>query len=201
MGENLCFRRSGGKGYGAGRHGKAASLLNAHPGRPSLKRMKHVTILLAATMMAGCAGGPDWLKPRDSQPDQADAPAAAAPNAPGTAAAVRPPRTARTVDEFDTSSAAEKAAAQEPAAGGRDLGLTIASLGAAGEPGFWLKTPLVTAPGPGRAVYPANGKSVKVDLIPLDGAPGAGSRMSLAALRVLDAPLTGLPELQIYSLE
>jgi hypothetical protein len=113
--------------------------------------------------------------------------------------AVRPPASARTPDEFDTTSEAQKVAAATPEAGGRDLGMTIASLGAPGEPGFWLKTPLVDALAQGRVVYPVNGKSVKVDLIPLDAAPGAGSRMSLAALRVIEAPLTGLPEVQVFN--
>ncbi len=163
--------------------------------------MKHYTLIMATLLVAGCANAPGWLKPRQNAAPKADA-AAAAPNvAPSTLAAVKPPKTARTVDEFDTTTAADKAAAVAPAAGGTDLGLTIASLGAAGEPGFWLKTPLVSSPGPGRVVYPANGKSVKVDLIPIPGDAGAGSRMSLAALRVLDAPLAGLPELRVFSLK
>ncbi len=159
--------------------------------------MKRFVIFLAAASVAGCAAGPDWLAPR-KPPSEPTAPAV---EAPGPSAAVRPPQNARTVDDFDTTTAAEKAAATAPARGGRALGTTIASLGAAGEPGFWLKTPLVSVPGPGRVAYPANGKSVKVDLLPLAGAPGAGSRMSLAAMRVLEAPLTGLPEVQVFSLE
>lgn len=144
---------------------------------------------------------PDWLSPRQNAAPKADTSAPAPGASPSMIASVKPPKTARTVDEFDTSTAADKAAAVAPAAGGTDLGLTIATLGAAGEPGFWLKTPLVRAPGPGRAVYPANGKSVKVDLIPIPGDSGAGSRMSLAALRVLEAPLAGLPELRVFSLK
>ncbi|WP_113912589.1 hypothetical protein [Roseovarius dicentrarchi] len=161
--------------------------------------MKHITLIAPLLIVAGCANAPDWLTPRQNAAPDVQAPAAEP--APSTVAAIKPPQTARTVTEFDTTTAADKAAAAAPAAGGRDLGLTIASLGAAGEPGFWLKTPLVSAPGPGRVVYPANGKSVKVDLIPITGEAGAGSRMSLAALRVIDAPLTGLPELRVFSLD
>jgi hypothetical protein len=116
------------------------------------------------------------------------------------AASTVPPG-ARTVEQFDTTSAVDKARAAQPAAGGTDLGTTIASLGAPGQPGFWLKTPLAAAPGPGRVVYRANGKSVQVELIPLEGAAGAGSRMSLAALRVIEAPLTELSEVRVYLLK
>ncbi|MCZ7675957.1 MAG: hypothetical protein M5U35_08950 [Roseovarius sp.] len=37
-----------------------------------------------------------------------------------------------------------------------------------------------------------------VDLIPLDAAPGAGSRISLAAMRLIEADLTALPELRVF---
>lgn len=157
--------------------------------------MKAFYMICAAATVAGCANGPEWLQPRGATSDAQPEPSAT------TTAAVKPPARARTADEFDTSSAADKAAAQEPSTGGTDLGVTIASLGAPGEPGFWLKTPLVKTAGPGRVVYPANGKSVKVDLIPIEGDAGAGSRMSLAALRVLDAPLAGLPEVKVTSLK
>ncbi|PIE13338.1 MAG: hypothetical protein CSA70_05450 [Rhodobacterales bacterium] len=118
--------------------------------------------------------------------------------------AVTPPETAKTVEQFDTTSqedrkqaeaAAEKA---EQSGVGKSLGRTVASLGDPAQPGFWIKTPLVSAAGKGRVVYPANGKTVQVDLIPIDGRKTAGSRMSLAALRVLDAPLTDLPEVEVF---
>lgn len=110
----------------------------------------------------------------------------------------RPPSTARTVDEFDTTSAEQRAAAaatvEVPAE--RALGSTIVSLGNAAQPGFWLETPLVSAPGQGRVVYPATGKSVQVDLIPVaDG----GSRLSLPAMRLIEVPLTGLVEVEVFS--
>lgn len=78
------------------------------------------------------------------------------------------------------------------------LGVTIASLGAVSEPGMWLRTPLVAAPTEGRVEYPAQGTAVAVELRPLDAAPGAGSRISLAAMRQLEADLTDLPELRVY---
>ena len=114
---------------------------------------------------------------------------------------VRAPKPgARTAEAFDTTTDAErKAAAEAPAASQRDLGITVASLGDPAEPGFWLKTPLVTAVGPGRVVYPVNGKSAQVELRPIDGPATAGSRISLAAMRLIEAPLTELPELQVYA--
>lgn len=114
------------------------------------------------------------------------------------------PANARTVEEFDTTSAEQRAAAVSEAerpGGERDLGLTIASLGSPSEPGFWLKTPLVSKPAKGRVDYAATGGTVVVDLIPIEGPRTAGSRMSLAALRLLGAPLTGLPEVRVYQLK
>lgn len=109
------------------------------------------------------------------------------------------PDGARTVEDFDTTTSAERNAAQQDTSGGRKLGVTIASLGSPTEPGFWLKTPLVSQTKPGRVVYPISAKSVQVTLQPIDGPASAGSRMSLAALRLLGAPLTGLLEVEVYS--
>jgi hypothetical protein len=77
------------------------------------------------------------------------------------------------------------------------LGVTIASLGDATQPGFWLRTPLVTAAQKGRVSYAATGRSVDVDLIPIEGAETAGSRISLQAMMALGAGLTDLPELTV----
>ncbi|MFD0857717.1 hypothetical protein [Roseovarius aquimarinus] len=159
--------------------------------------MRHLPPLAALALLAGCAAAPEWLRPAKPKPEPVAKPAPA----PEAGAAVRPPASARTAEEFDTTSAADKAAAAAPSADGRDLGTTIASLGAPGEPGFWLKTPLVETRRAGRVSYAANGKSVKLDLIPLDAEAGAGSRISLAAIRVLEAPLTGLPELRVFALD
>jgi hypothetical protein len=100
--------------------------------------------------------------------------------------------------EEDAPEAGAEAETPAPVTG--DLGLTVASLGTATEPGLWLKTPLVDAPGRGRVSYPANGKSVEVDLIPLVAPRGAGSRLSLAAFQALGAPITGLPEVRVTGL-
>ncbi|GAA6207262.1 hypothetical protein NBRC116601_05550 [Cognatishimia sp. WU-CL00825] len=75
------------------------------------------------------------------------------------------------------------------------LGVTIASLGDARQPGMWLKTPLVEAPQPGQVIF--GSKSADVQLLPLDGPLTAGSQISLQAMQALGAPLTGLPELKV----
>lgn len=123
--------------------------------------------------------------------DPAAAPASAA------AGSLQRPASSRSVAQLDAS-AAEKAAATAPTATGGRLGTTIASLGDATEGGFWIKTPLVTAPGKGRIVDTATGRSVNVDLLPLAGPASAGSQVSLPALTTLGADLTDLPELEVY---
>lgn len=113
---------------------------------------------------------------------------------------VAPAETARTVEDFDTTTDAERTAALSTTpAGERELGRTVASLGNVANPGFWLETPLVSKPTKGRIVYPVTGQSVAVDLIPIDGPATGGSRISLPAIRLLGAPLTSLPELIVYA--
>ena len=109
-----------------------------------------------------------------------------------------PPPDARTVEQFDTTTAQDRAAAIAPPADGeRRLGSTIANLGSPIDPGIWLKTPLVTAVTNGRVEY--NGMSVNLELRPSGGALGSGSQISLAAMRLIEAPLTGLPEVSVYA--
>ncbi|MFK7938926.1 MAG: hypothetical protein AB8B82_06075 [Roseovarius sp.] len=156
--------------------------------------------------LAGCAVGPAQQDnpDADADPDAMTASGQLRPLArPATLNTTikAPPQAARTVEEFDTTTAEQRSdalAEASDAASERDLGLTVASLGSPTEPGFWLKTPLVSAPTKGKVVYPATGKSVAVDLIPIDGPKTAGSRMSLPAMRLIDAPLTGLPEVQVF---
>ena len=161
--------------------------------------MKPVLLLIlpltAALALGGCArlGLPEMFPAsKDVEPMPAPVEASVAPEQ-----VVLPVGTPQTAEALDTTSAADRAKAQD-SMGGYEIGRTIASLGAATEPGFWMKTPLVDAPAKGRAVYTANGKSVSVDLIPLDGPATAGRQMSLAALRLVEAPLTGLPEMQVF---
>ena len=163
---------------------------------------RYLLAISLASLGAGCAQNP-FAKP-DVEPELAGSGQIRPVARPGGALrAKKPPAAARTVDQFDTTSAADKQMveaearqAQEVGAG-RLLGRTVASLGDPADPGLWIKTPLVTEPGKGRVVYPANGKAVQLDLIPIDGPKTAGSRMSLAALRVIEAPLAGLPEVEV----
>lgn len=166
-----------------------------------------LTLLLPIAALAACTTGMDTSpKPAPTTPGATvtagtDAAAAAAAEArtgviPGT---LQRPAGSRTVAQLDAS-AAEKAAASKPAAGGQKLGTTIASLGDATQGGFWIKTPLVKAAGKGRLVDPATGKSVNVDLMPLSGPASAGSQVSLPALTTLGADLTDLPEVEVHSI-
>jgi hypothetical protein len=112
-----------------------------------------------------------------------------------------PPPAARTVEEFDTTSAEDRAAAvaiePEPA-GERSLGITNISLGPPAQPGIWLETGLVSTLVEGRVENPATGKSVNLELRPSGGPATAGSQISLAALRLLDVPLTALIDVEVY---
>ena len=112
-----------------------------------------------------------------------------------TTAAPPPPANARTIEQFDTTTEAERVAAAS-SSGGEKVGETVATLGDAATPGFWVETSLVDAVTSGRVVNTANGKSVDVELRPLDS---GSSRISLAALRVLEAPLTELLALEVFS--
>ncbi|MEM1386954.1 MAG: hypothetical protein AAF748_09865 [Pseudomonadota bacterium] len=112
-----------------------------------------------------------------------------------------PPPNATTPEQFDTTTEEDRNVAVAPTpdtSGDGRLGTTVASIGDAAEPGFWIKTPLVSAQGSGRLFYPASGRTIQVQLIPSGGDSGSGSQVSLAALRLLNAPLDGLPELVVY---
>ncbi|KIN64661.1 hypothetical protein Z946_3553 [Sulfitobacter noctilucicola] len=157
-------------------------------------------------LLSGCANVGDFFRP-DAPAEVTTAaqtvPAApeveAAPLAPATAAPPPPPA-ARTAEALDTTTPEQRAAAAAPAAADtpkKTLGKTVVSLGSPTEPGLWLKTPLVTAEAQGRVTNPANGKSSLVTLLPLEGPATAGSRMSLAAMRVIDVSLTDLTEVDV----
>lgn len=162
----------------------------------SMGKMRQFGAVIAASLVAGCAM-PSWLQ-------TAPAPTVAMPGETTEALPKpdAPPPTARTVEQFDTTTAEERAEVVEAAApASRDtpLGTTVASLGDPADPGFWLKTPLVDTERPGRVEYAAAGTSVAVTLIPIEGPKTGGSRLSLPAMRVLEAPLTGLPEIMVFA--
>lgn len=112
-----------------------------------------------------------------------------------------PPPTARTVEQFDTTTEEDRAdalAVEEPA-GETLLGTTNVSLGSPADPGIWLKTPLVSSLTAGRVEYPSNGNTVNIELRPSGGAAGSASQMSLAAMRLLEIPLTDLADVKVFA--
>jgi len=166
--------------------------------------MRTMAMVFVGLLVAGC-GGSGLLGQRPEAPaaSETSSEGQTRPRArPGTldTTAPKPAEGARTVEEFDTTSAEQRAAAAAAPsrATEQDLGETVASLGDVSRPGFWLETPLVSAPARGRVLFPDTGKSSQVDLLPIDGPATAGSRISLAAMRVLEAPLTGLPTLKVF---
>jgi len=161
-----------------------------------------VGVVLAGLLLAGCGQLPFGQDRPGTQTSAKPPEGTIRPQARPDAVSGRPPPAgARTVDEFDTSTAAEREkAAAAPASGGEQrLGETVASLGAPTRAGFWLETPLVDTRRQGRVYNPATGKSAQVELLPIDGPATAGSRLSLAAMRLIEAPLTDLPTLEVFA--
>ncbi|WP_246448760.1 hypothetical protein [Paracoccus amoyensis] len=164
-----------------------------------------LTLTAFAAVLSACTPGATTSSSRPaSQSAPAEAPktdltpaqvaaATAITRAPAPRAAAR-----ATASQLDTTTAEQRAAAAKPSeAAESKLGTTVASLGNPSEGGFWIKTPLVKERGIGRIVNPANGKSAKVDLIPLEGA-GTGSQVSLPAMQLLGISLTDLPTIEVY---
>jgi len=154
--------------------------------------IRHQTLLVGLAFLAGCAVfGVETARP----------PAPPADAQPTVTEVRAPPPGATTAEEFDTTSATDRQQALQGAGTtGRRLGVTIASLGDVAEPGIWIKTPLVGQARRGRVVDIATGNAVALDLVPLDAPAGSGSRLSLAAMRLLGTGLTDLPELEVYAL-
>jgi len=158
---------------------------------------------LALTVALGaCAQVQDAFSRGDTVPGAAaESPPAANSDLPREVAAVvaapPPPAAARTAEDFDTTTDAQKAAAQaRPESDGARLGEVAAALGDPAEAGLWIKTKLVTSPRPGRIENTATGSSALVELRPLDGQGGA--TLSLAAMRLLEVPLTDIPTVAVF---
>ena len=125
--------------------------------------------------LAGCGGdsmpdisGPKFLKRGAQEPTAPEASDALRPMPrPGTDGASDAPLNALNPTDSSLSSDSLPAENTTTSAGG-ELGTTIAALGDPTIDGFWLKTPLVTAPTPGRIVYSSTGRSVRVELRPQD---------------------------------
>lgn len=168
----------------------------------------HITAITALSLLGACTQF-GWGQPEDSRvrvPVAPDAPVASEAEAAAgvvnsaLTAAPKPAAAAKTQEALDTTTAAQRIEAAAPAApqaAVTSLGTTIATLGSPTEPGFWLKTPLVKTQTIGRVTNKANGKSSAVTLIPIDGPATGGSRLSLPAMRVIEASLTELTELDV----
>lgn len=140
---------------------------------------KLVIALLLFPPLAGCAL-------LDRAPPAA--PAAAAPTV-----SITP--LARSAAALDSTTEAERSAALAAGPGkGAELGRVTVTLGNPTEPGFWLRSALVTAPAKGRVVTDQDA-SVSVDLLP----GTSGAQLSLAAFRALGLPLTGLPSVAVFT--
>ncbi|SIS70056.1 hypothetical protein SAMN05421759_102467 [Roseivivax lentus] len=166
-----------------------------------ISRTYPLLLIGAALSLGGCAQV-SGLFGGQSAPAVEPAPAAAsaaAPDATQPPETRRPPQTAVTAEDFDTTTEAERqAAAAPPSAADADVlvGTATVSLGSPTEPGFWLETPLVDAVTPGRVQLSGGGASAQVELRP--AAPGTGSRLSLAAMRLLGVAVTDLPQVDIF---
>ncbi|WP_233490554.1 hypothetical protein [Paracoccus sediminilitoris] len=159
---------------------------------------------LAVTMglglaLAGCSQMTKTETRPDIQPTKTvTAEQVAAATAITRAPAPRPAARATPAQLDTTTQEQREAAAKAPEASTETkLGSTVGSLGNPSEGGFWIKTPLVKTRAMGRIVNPANGKSAKVELIPLTSG-GSGSQVSLPALQLLGISLTDLPTLDVY---
>lgn len=145
--------------------------------------MKHV-VLIALISVVGCSQirstTGQLFGPRDAQPE------AVSEAAPQEAVAEEPA-------EEPTPVAVQRTPGWD---GARQ---TIAGLGDPAKPGRWLETPLVKEERNGRIVYRKTGASAQVALVPIPGAAGSGSNLSLDAMRALLAPLDELIELDVYS--
>ena len=165
--------------------------------------MKKLLILPALAALTACAQVQPPPPRVTVAPAPVPAPVPVEPAPQVTTTPLAPSPTARTAEEFDTTTDEERAAAiaaaeaAPPASG--PLGSTVASLGDPARPGLWIETPLVGASAKGRVTNSANGKSVEVDLIPISGPKSAGSRLSLAAMRSIEAPLTELPTVEVFA--
>lgn len=162
-----------------------------------------VAITVLAIALAGCGGGKDERKPVDTAtaatgalPDPGTVDVAPLPQAgpmPGSMPQSGVPESAT------TTSAAHIAANGVVAIPGEiRLGTTVAGLGDPTATGFWIRTPLVQAPGKGRIEDPKTGASVQVDLLPLVGDRNAGSQISLAALRLLGFAPSDLAQIVVW---
>jgi len=193
--EHSCDKASRRRGAAQGH----ACRLRHLAAQDSVMHMK-VIYILPVLSLAACTD-PAWQLTPDAPGPAIEAAAAVPVETLDPTPPPPPPPAARTVEEFDTTSAEDRAAAVavvEPA-GEQLLGTTNISLGAAADPGIWLKTGLVDTLTAGRVEYPDNGKAISLELRPSGGDSAGSSQMSLAAMRLLDIPLTALADVRVFA--
>lgn len=98
----------------------------------------------------------------------------------------------------DSATRAAAVAEGDTGAGDSVRGFTVASLGDATQPGFWIETPLVDRERPATVVAP-DGTTLEVTARPSGGERGSGSRLSLAAFQALGLNLTSLPTVTVIA--
>ena len=144
--------------------------------------MRFLFPLMLLAFLTACVATPETDVPAPAEDAAVDAPLSL------------PPEDARSVEEFDTTSDVQRREAADVSDGGVLLGQDVVTLGDPAQPGFWVQTALVNAETSGRVELLGAGRGVEVTLIPTEGS----GRISLAALRVLEIPLTDLVEVEIY---
>ncbi|MEM6619879.1 MAG: hypothetical protein AAF631_11345 [Pseudomonadota bacterium] len=162
--------------------------------------MRHGIWGWAALILGGCASGGLF----DRSPNVAvQAPLAETvrpqPRPDPNASPAAPSGSRTTVTEATQVTAEEVAAARATTGNGRELGVTVVSLGLLEREGFWMATPLVTGETAGRIVYEVTGTTANVTLVPNGGASGSGSQLSIAAMQLLGIPLTALTEVRVFT--
>ncbi|UWR81279.1 hypothetical protein K4K97_04900 [Phaeobacter inhibens] len=100
------------------------------------------------------------------------------------------------VEEAPLDAAGGQIASAGVTAGYTGRASTVASLGDPSQSGLWMETPLVDSPQTARVRSP-RGTEVTLILRPIGGDTGAGSRLSIDAMRALGLPLTELVEVQV----
>ncbi|UWR53986.1 hypothetical protein [Phaeobacter inhibens] len=100
------------------------------------------------------------------------------------------------VEEAPLDAAGGQVASDGVTAGYTGRASTVASLGDPSQSGLWMETPLVDSPQTARVRSP-RGTEVTLILRPIGGDTGAGSRLSIDAMRALGLPLTELVEVQV----
>ncbi|WP_166416148.1 hypothetical protein [Cochlodiniinecator piscidefendens] len=153
--------------------------------------MKKYVLMMACIGATGCS----VFGPRVTENSEATRPS------PRPEIAIVEPSGPATAEAFDTTTTEERTAAvvtETEAQGAVSLGQTIASLGDPTDQGFWVKTPLVQSETSGYIRSDETGETVEVTLIPLEQDVGAGSQVSLAAMRLLGVSLTGLPVIEVF---